>query len=423
MRKAALFVAALLFITGLFAFRAVKTTQKTERKHASFLMVSDVHVDTRAKKSNYGGDTGMDLWHAFLQKMDEILSGPDAPAFIVYTGDLPAHYKCNGTCYLTPAERAEHNADIDTALAGLDRLASKHHKPLFYAPGNNDALVGDYYSFADEKQQTSLSLLHASPYFFPNKENAQNQAGPRMIVNPEPGMGYYAAYPEKNLRLIVLNTVIFHQAFTTVDHTDPQADGEKEIKWLAQQLAEAAAAHEQVYLAMHIPPGIEIVHNSPMWAHSSKDGKDNWQADFLNLVSRYRTTIAAVLYGHTHMDEVRRLYDSTGRIVTAVAISCPAVSPQHYNNPGFKVVEYDADTKQPVDFTTYYTTPDAVTWGNKSYTFDNAFGNTSGNTVYDYLSNMPIDSLERRVNSIFTVKHFMPMPFSTKKGIEVKMKQ
>jgi len=123
------------------------------------------------------------------------------------------------------------------------------------------------------------------------------------------------------------------------------------------------------------------------------------------------------------MDEVRRLYDSTGRTVTAVAICCPGVTPQHYNNPGFKVVEYDEDSKQPIDFTTYYTTPDAVTWGNNSYTFDNAFGNTAGATIYDCLSTMPIDSLERRMNSVFTVKHLMPMPFSTKSGIEVKMGQ
>lgn len=421
MKKAAFLVAAVLLITGLFGFHGIKTAPNAEKKHAAFLMISDVHVDTRSKSSKYGGDTGMDLWHAFLQKIDEILSGPDAPAFIVCAGDLPAHYKCNGTCYLAPADREEHNADIDTVLSALDRMASKHHKPLFYVPGNNDALAGDYYSFADEAQQTPLSLLHTSPYFFPNKDHAQNETAPRMIANPAPTMGYYAAYPEKNLRLIVLNTVIFNQAFTAADHTDAQADGEKEMKWLAQQLAEAASNHEQVYMAMHIPPGIEIVHNRPMWAHGSKDAKDNWQDDFLNLVSRYRTTIAAILYGHTHMDEVRRLYDSTGRIVTAVAISCPGVTPQHYNNPGFKVVEYDTDSKQPVDFTTFYTTPDAVTWGNKSYTFDAAYGNNPGTTIYDYLSAMPTDSIDRRMNSVFTVKHNLPMPFSTKSGIDVKM--
>jgi len=275
MRKTVLFVAALLLITGLFAFRGIKIVEKTAKKHAAFLIVSDVHVDTREKSSKYSGDTGMDLWHAFLQKMDEILSGPDAPSFIVYTGDLPAHYKCNGPCYLAPADRTEHNADIYAALTGLDSIANKHHKPLFYAPGNNDALAGNYYSFADEARQTPLSLIHASPYFYPKKDI--DGAVPGMIANPEPTMGYYAACPEKNLRLIVLNTVIFNKAFTAADHTDPKTDGEKEMKWLAQQLEEAAAGHQQVYLAMHIPPGMDIVHSRPMWTAGAKDGSDNWQ--------------------------------------------------------------------------------------------------------------------------------------------------
>jgi sphingomyelin phosphodiesterase acid-like 3 len=423
MRKASLFLMVLLGCISLAAFRKGNGTLKTAKKHPTFLMVSDAHVDTKSKSSEYGGDTGMDLWHAFLRKMDEILSGPHAPEFIVYTGDLPAHYKCGGTCHLAPADRAQHNADIDTALTDLDRLAKKHHKPLFYVPGNNDALAGDYYSFADEAKQTPLSLVHTSGYFFPQEGEIKTGAAPQMASDPEPGMGYYAAYPVKNLRLIVLNTVIFHQAFTPVDHTSQQADGDKEIKWLAEQLADAAAKNEQVYLAMHIPPGMDPLHNRPMWAHLPKGRKDDWQDEFLNLVSRYSTTIAAILYGHTHMDEVRRLYDSTGRTVTAVAISGPGVTPQHYNNPAFRLVDYDAESKQPLSFTTYYTSPDAVAWGKNSYTFSDAYGGKGGISIYDRLRSMPLDTLANRMNRIYLVKHYLPLPFNTANGIEVKRGQ
>src|SRR5580704_13447103 len=93
MRKAALFVAALLVTTSIVAFHGARTAPETAKKHPAFLMISDIHVDTKSKSTKYGGDTGMDLWHAFLRKMDDILGGPDTPGFIVYTGDLPAHYK------------------------------------------------------------------------------------------------------------------------------------------------------------------------------------------------------------------------------------------------------------------------------------------------------------------------------------------
>jgi len=244
-----------------------------------------------------------------------------------------------------------------------------------------------------------------------------------MVSDPNPTMGYYSARPVKNLRLIVLNTVIFHRAFTPVDHTDQQSDGDREIMWLAAQLADAAADNEQVYIAMHIPPGMDAYRDKPMWAHNTKAGEKDWQDEFLNLVSHYRKNIAAILYGHTHMDEVRRLYDSTDRNVSAIAISCPGVTPQHYNNPGFKVVEYDAVSRDLLDFTTYYTTPDATTWGNDSYTFDDTYGNKAGATIYDYLRSMPLDTVENRMNHIYTVKHEIPLPFRTKNGIDVKTGQ
>ena len=423
------FIAGSIAIAGLMAFRkqgpANKAPQQRHitktghKKNPSFLFLSDVHINTTSKTTVYGGDTGEDLWAAFLHKADTILRGKESPSFIIYTGDLPAHYSCSTGCYLPPASRTGHNNNIDTILSALHRLADKYHKPLFYLPGNNDALAGDYYSFADEQQQTPLSLEPASPYFFPKAMGNNNStAAPCMVSAPHPTMGYYSACPVKGLRLVALNTVIFNANFTAVDGTTQQRDGNIQMIWLAAQLADAEAKKEKVYIAMHIPPGTDAYGGKSMWVQLPGN-KTNWLNSFLNLTDRYKATIAGILYGHTHMDEVRRLYDSTGTHITAVAISCPGVTPQHYNNPGFKTVQYDPENMQLLDFTTYYTHPGQQYWGDSTYSFSQAYGRLPGMTIYGRLSNMPLQNVSNGMNRIFTVKNGAAT-YNITSGIEVK---
>lgn len=318
---------------------------------------------------------------------------------------MPAHYSCSGGCYLPPEKRAGHNNNIDTMLSALHKLADKYHKPLFYLPGNNDALAGDYYSFADEQQQTPLSLVPATPYFFPKHSIHNNDTkAPCMVSDPNPAMGYYSACPVKGLRLIALNTVIYNTLFTTVDGTTQQRDGNLQMLWLAAQLADAEAKREKVYIAMHVPPGLDAYSGKGMWVQLPGD-KTSWLNTFLNLTDRYKATIAGILYGHTHMEEVRRLYDSTGTHITTVAISCPGITPQHYNNPGFKTVQYDAGSKALLDFTTYYTHPGQQPWGDSTYTFSKTYGVLPGMTICDRLTSMPLQSVSKCMNSTYTVKH------------------
>jgi len=388
----------------------------SDRHNRSFLFISDVHLNTQSKTTAYGGDTGEDLWAAFLDKAGKVLGGPDQPEFIIYTGDLPAHYSCAGTCFLTPSQRTAHNANITASLGGLQVLAARYHKPIFYLPGNNDALAGDYYSFADEQQQTPFSLIQPNRYLFPAGNHSRSFIPPCIISDPRPGMGYYSASPEKGLRIIALNTVIYNAYFTTVDGTTQNTDGDMQMAWLASQLAEAEARHEKVYLAMHVPPGTDAYSGHTMWATPSGT---HWLNTFLGLTTRYKATIAGILYGHTHMDEVRRIYDTTGTSITEVAISCPGVTPQHYNNPGFKLVQYDAASKELMDFTTYFTAPGETAWGDSSYTFSEVYGGSPGTSVYDRLSSLPLSDVSTGMNTVFTVRHGAAT-YNITTGIEVK---
>jgi sphingomyelin phosphodiesterase acid-like 3 len=396
---------------------ATAATVKPAARHPSFLFLSDVHLDSEADSTQYGGDTGKGLWAAFLAKVSSILGGPDSPGFIVYTGDLPAHYSCSDGYYLPPDKRQEHEANLKAILSGLHKMAEQYHKPIFYLPGNNDALAGDYYSFADEKQNTPLGLVASTPYFFPDSPGVTGTLQPPCIVSdPFPKLGFYAASPVKGLRLIAMNTVIYNWQFKTVDGTQQLADGNAQMTFLANQLADAEAKREKVYIAMHIPPGVDAHSGNDMWVNLSS-GKNSWLNNFLNLTDRYQSTIAGILYGHTHMDELRRLYDSTGTHITEVAISCPGVTPQHNNNPGFKTVQYDPISMELIDFTTYYTYPNRVQWGDSTYTFSGIYG--GGASIFTRVSTLPFASVVQFVGETFKVKNGSPGSGYVR-GIEVK---
>lgn len=399
--------------------------QKRRTANPNFLFLSDIHLNTYSDTTAYGIDTGLELWRAFLAKVDTLLGAPNAPKFIVYTGDLPAHYKCGETCVIPENDRQDHNQNLATILSGLRDVATKHKKPLFYMPGNNDGIAGDYTSFADEQQNTPFTLLPETTNPYPALNTNKPGTNPPCIVsNPNPNLGYYSARPIAGLRLIALNTVIYSKSFIAVDGTTQLNDGNKQMKWLGEQLKDVAAKNEKVYIAMHIPPGNDAYKydqdpkGATMWAPLPKKS-NTWLNQFLTLVAQYQNTISGVLYGHTHMDELRRLYDPTGKKITEVAISCPGVTPQHYNNPGFKIVQYNASSKELLDFTTYYTVPGATVWGMNTYSFNKMFNYPSKNTLYTNVSTSSLSTINTNMNKIYMVMNGAA-GYNIQPGIEVK---
>lgn len=392
-------------------------------ENSKFLFLSDIHLDSRKDSTDYGDDTGLFLWNAFLSKADSLITA-EKPDFIVYTGDLPAHY--SGSMYLPPSARKDHNKDLKTILSGLRKLSDSNKTPLFYLPGNNDALAGDYYSFSDESDKTPLTLVpeNKNPYPALNIDSSGKNA-PFIIDDKNLPRGYYSAKLTEGLRLIALNTVIYSRKFQNVDGGNQLDYGNEQMTWLNNQLTEAKAAGDKVYIAMHIPPGMDaygVTHFGNYqynWVKTKPKSTGSWNNDFLKVVSDHQSTITGILYGHTHMDELRRLYNPDGTEITEVAISCPGVTPQHHNNPGFKMVSYDSTSKELLDFTTYHTFPTVSTWGNKTYNFNQQFGYDSNKNMYENLSSDNIDSIHVKLNKIYTVMHGNPS-YDITSGIEVK---
>lgn len=408
-------IAAAFAATTYFAVGDSNTT------NSNFLFLSDVHLNSFVQDSDYGSDTGMILWKAFLSKTDSVITANN-PDFIVYGGDLPSHIPC---CYaVNDSIRAVHNKNIETILTDMRDLATKHKKSLMYLPGNNDGIAGDYASFTDETGDTPLDLIpeNNNPYPMVNI-NKSGTSVPYIVSNPAPRIGYFAAKPIDGLRVIAMNTVLQSSNYFVADSSNRFDDAAQQMTWLTEQLEDAKKTGEKAMIALHIPPGINaynyklIQNKATNWQEFP--APNDWNNQFLQIVDDHKATITAILYGHTHMDELRRFYNPAGTEITEIGISCPGVTPNHDNNPGFKIVEFDSQSKELMDFTTYYTLPTNSTWGDDSYSFNQEFGYSDKQTMFENVSQDNLDTIAKRMNKIYTVKNGYA-GYKIKPGIDVK---
>ena len=406
-----------------------------QAEEATYLHVSDVHLDLSGTTS----DTDPQLWAITKEKLKSILDGPEAPAFVIYTGDLPGHYDCqqhppedpNPHCALEASQVPSHNANVETVLADLHDLVAGAGIPLLYMPGNNDSLAGDYFSFTDRAGKTPLSLVSGDHY---PAVNAQAPCGspPCMVSDPDPGLGFYSARPVAGLRVIALNSIILGRNYFSVDGTTQLDAGNAQLDWLAGELADAEG-REKVLIAMHIPPGNDayaVSHGKAetwMWARHpggegdrQRDHLEHWLDRFLDLVAAHGDTVVGLAYGHTHMDELRRLHDRAGGVIE-VAVAAPGVTTNHGNNPGFKLVTYDRDSKELLDFVTFYTRRGNSTWGDRQYSFAELFG-CAGQSILACLTSAryaDTEAVDQVMDTFYTVMNGPPS-YDVQSGIEIE---
>ncbi len=405
---------------------------------ATYLHVSDVHLDLSGKSS----DTDPQLWAITKAKLESVLSGPDAPAFVIYTGDLPGHYACqhdpptdpNPNCALEPSQAPAHHENVQTVLQDLHDLATGAGVPLLYMPGNNDSLAGDYFSFTDRAGKTPLSLVPDDLY---PAVGASTPCGepPCMVSDPDPGLGFFSARPVAGLKVIALNSIILGRKYFEVDGNSQFDAGGEQMKWLAGQLAESQG-QEKVLIAMHIPPGNDaygVSHGKAetwMWARhpdgegdQPRDHAEHWLDRFLDLVAAHGDTVVGLAYGHTHMDELRRLHNRAGEVLE-IAVAAPGITTNHGNNPGFKLVTYDSDSKELLGFVTLYTQRGNATWGDEQYEFSKLF-DCAGESILAcltseaYAGTAAVDAV---MKEFFTVMNGPPS-YDVSSGIEVEYGQ
>ncbi|STY30223.1 sphingomyelin phosphodiesterase [Legionella wadsworthii] len=303
----------------------------------SFLTISDIHYGNN-NLSRDGEDTGTEFLEITMNKFKTLSKQVD---FILCLGDLPTHSLWN-----FPQKEAFEK----TVFAELYHH-DKAQKPLFYIPGNNDSLLGNYQPF----ERNGVSPLNLT-----SKWNGACAYCKELIIDKSHMYhdGYYSSYVipgNKNIILIVLNATQWTNTPILARYPHQEHDASIQLSWLNQQLKKLHS--KQLLIAMHEPPG------------TSYRGETIWHKaylkEFIKILNSNKKSFKEItlLTGHTHMDEIRRLKLNDGTNV--YAFSTPAISRIHHNYPGMKIFHM-GNNMRIKDYSTYYT-KDTNQWKNLQY--------------------------------------------------------
>ncbi|KAH6670852.1 Metallo-dependent phosphatase-like protein [Plectosphaerella plurivora] len=247
-----------------------------------------------------------------------------SPEFSIFTGDIVDHAIWSTS--------VEHNsAEIKTAY---QHMAEHDIGPVYGAVGNHE--MSPFNALSPKHLGNSADWLY----------KVINRAWSRWIGS-QPDVEALGVYSVKatgtNLRIISLSTNMWY-TLNWFLYQQPRQDPGDELARLVRELDAAEKAGERVYLVGHMPLG----------ASDSFHDASNY---FDQIVNRYKDTIAAMFYGHTHLDHFQLSYCDYGnrRADNAVAMSyiAPSVTPLS-GMPAFRIYTVDPVTFGVMDVETYY---------------------------------------------------------------------
>lgn len=167
--------------------------------------------------------------------------------------------------------------------------------------------------------------------------------GTNATVQADKYGAYSAKFPLGNLRVISLDMNFYYRGNYYM-YSDPMLkDPDGQIVWLVSELQAAEEAGENVYIIGHEPLG--------------DAGTFHDYSNYLDqVINRYSASIAAMFFGHTHLDQFELTYSDyshqTYQTAAAMSYIMPSLTPTS-GMPSFRVYEVDPDTFGILDSITY----------------------------------------------------------------------
>lgn len=267
--------------------------------------------------------------------------------FVIVLGDSLGHeFYTKYKKYTNVKTRISYRAFVYKVMAFLteELKTTFEGTDVYILVGNNDSYQGNYVAsaggafFADAGELWSHLIYQQD-----NKNRMQKQfayAGYYAVDVPE------AAYD----KLIMLNTVIFSYK---AKGKNIDSVVKKELAWLHAQLSEAQKNNQKVFIAMHIPEGIDV-NASPRFRLFRLITL--WKPEYVQLfhreLSQFAPVIAGIFAGHLHT-EVFQLLDLSPEKKDVPLMGVPAVSPIFGTSPAFQLYGYDNLPLHLVNFFTY----------------------------------------------------------------------
>lgn len=271
------------------------------------------------------------------------------------------------------------NRFVDQTMAYLAASVSKRFPgvPVIAALGNNDAYCGDYgvrgnSGFLTRTRQTFQK------YFLPDLSNDFVKYG-----------GCYAAsIPGTNHKFVVLNSIPFISDYPETwsisgikplnSACSPLRDIElvDEFNWLTDTM-DACSDNQKVWVACHIPPGVNCYDGTQGWPRPVPYGKES--IPFVNEFSKFylkqREHFGGVLTGHSHNAEFKLIRDAETNDPVSFVLMAPSIGRNHENNASFRTLRFNRSTLAIEDYTTHWLdgSQSPVVWG-KPFKFTTTYG-------------------------------------------------
>jgi hypothetical protein len=322
----------------------------------------------------YGCDTTIDLFASFLENTPKIVGRPTA---IVIGGDMSAGVYNPLPEYFLPIVQTVRSG-LETAFPGV---------PILPALGNGE-FSPNYGIWSNDSLNYAHIVEAWNGLLRPTQVNSYLTGG-------------YCYRDIGPVRLVVLNTVMYHVAREFSGEADPHG----QLAWLDQICADASNRGKGVVVFFHAPPSIGARRHleAQGWHQTYADG-------FADIYYKHRF---AMFSGHFHVDALLPLFDGRGRRGGFV-LSAPSLSARHDTNPAFRVIRLRGG--RVVDYDQYFTDiignpTEALVW-RREYSFRALYGvedlsegelvklseriKNESDTFWKYRSMMYVSNYDRR---------------------------
>lgn len=321
-----------------------------------------------------GADSSWALVKASLQQAR--LREP-APLFVTVSGDLLAH---GFGCKFHALAAKSSDSDLSAFAAKTVAFVASQLRitfpatPIYFALGNNDSGCGDY------RETPGSAFLHAvGESFAADIPDPDNRAS---LLSTFSRLGDYSVAlpaPMRDTRLIVLQDIFESTHFKGCDgRPDPDA-AKEQMEWLHQQLTDARANGEQVWVMAHIPPGVDVYASfhryllAPGEACHVKTPAMYLSSNALGeTIAEFSDIVRLALFAHSHMDEMKLLTNAQGGAVPAKLV--PSISPINGNDPAFLVAQVSPMTATIKDYVVYAAANAQGTNWQREYRYSTAYG-------------------------------------------------
>jgi len=297
-----------------------------------------------------GEDTSFPLFASSLQAIRKSAAGVK---FATLSGDILSHsFQCKFNTLVPNASPDAYKAFVEKTLSFVmgqlkDAIPSV---PIYVALGNNDSDCGDYRLDAHSEFLSETGIDVTSDFPASERDSARSDfsAG-----------GYYSVSlpaPIQNARLLVLDDIFMSKNYATcAGKPDPSA-ADAQLAWLRQQLDEARAGKQKIWVMGHIPPGVDLYATarrltdicggqSPAMFLSSEKMAD--------LLAEFDDVIELAIFAHTHMDELRLLKQETKSPAARKGVAVKmvsSISPINGNHPSFTLAQVNPSTAELLDY-------------------------------------------------------------------------